>query len=733
MPTESSPGQGAPQEDQGWAFRPRASAPGPQPYREERRAFRQEQRAYGDDQQTYRDEQQTYQGDQPTYRDDQPIYQNDQQTYRDDQATYQNEQPTYQGERRAYRDGQQAHQDQRQTYRDQQQAHQDQRQTYRHEQPAHQDQRQTYGYDQRAYQQEQPTYHREEQRAYQGEQRTAPAGQRDDGWPAPPYGASPGTRWDTTMPMRAPEPRTGAHDALDEQDRRTPPRARRGDGSADRSGRPSATAGVPAPATARRPEPAAAQPRPRTGSGGEPAPKPKWVGRMALALVVLVAAGGASVVLFEEEDAAAVASKQLTREWQIPAPAADDALIGSWLTDKLLVRASSRGGLRAYDLTDGKQVWSAKFPAPAKSSASAGSSGTTTSSGATTTAPGTTTSSGTATPSGTSAEADTAGSSATAPTSGTSAEAGTVPCAMSPTLGAHGIGTVAFGKDGSTCTRLAGVDASTGRILWSMPLTSTKHPAAATASTHVQGDVATIVSENFLGGVDLRTGSRVWGYKARGHYCNAYDWGTAGTVLVDDFCLDQKTRFTLTAYDGKTGKVIWRKPESAHSDVTHILSGSPLVASVHTARQDAVRVFDTHGTGRKLAVGNDELTSGNTTGADHSARLYGKVLVTPASAAGSTQIDAFDTTTGAKLWTARSAALAVPASGAHDKVYAVTLSGSPQLIGIDPRTGRTTPIAGLPVGTGKWSFTSGTVYVTPDGGVLVLNALGSNGGVRLYR
>jgi hypothetical protein len=66
-------------------------------------------------------------------------------------------------------------------------------------------------------------------------------------------------------------------------------------------------------------------------------------------------------------------------------------------------------------------------------------------------------------------------------------------------------------------------------------------------------------------------------------------------------------------------------------------------------------------------------------------------------------------------------------------VYAVTMSGVPQLITIDRRTGHPTPVAGLPTGSGKWSFTSGTVYVTPDGGVLELNALGSNGGVRLYR
>ncbi|MFI0964069.1 PQQ-binding-like beta-propeller repeat protein [Streptomyces sp. NPDC021080] len=502
----------------------------------------------------------------------------------------------------------------------------------------------------------------------------------DDRPTAEPYAGSPGTRWDTTGPSRASEPRADAYGAAPEPGRRTPPHAWHGGEPADpQSGYPSAQTSVPDRTAARRPDPAAAQPQPQPSAGADgerTARKSGKLGRIALALVLL-AAGGAAAVLFKQEDAVAVASKNLTRTWQIPAPAADDALIGSWLTDKLLVRAGTRSGLRAYDLTDGRQVWST-------------------------------------------------------PSSATSAKRGTVPCAMSPTLGAKGIGTVAFGTDGSTCTRLAGVDASTGKILWSIPLTSAKHPTAATVATYLQGNVATVVGQNVLGGVNLRTGSRVWGYKARGHYCNAYNWGADGTVLVDDFCLDRKTRSTLTAYDGRTGKVIWRKSEKAHSDVTHILSGSPLVAAVHTARQDAVRVFGTTGTGRKLAVGNDELTTGNSTGADHSARLYGNVLVTPATAAGGTAIDGFDTTTGRKLWTYRSAALAVPASGTDGKVYAVTTSGPPQLITIDPRTGRTTPVAGLPAGTGKWSFTAGTVYVTSDGGVLELNALGSNGGVRLY-
>ncbi|MFB7242271.1 hypothetical protein CW362_16845 [Streptomyces populi] len=518
---------------------------------------------------------------------------------------------------------------------------------------------------------------------YREQRQPEPAVAWDDrSWDEPswdePYGGSSGTRWDSTVPLRVPEPRTGAHEAVREQGRRTPPRPLRDGEPADQDrGHPKAAAAAFDQAALRRPEPVAAQPRPSAGTAGEQTGKPRRVGRIALVLAVLAAVGGAATVMLKQEEAAAAASEQLTQAWQAPAPAGD-ALIGSWLTDKLLVRAGTRGGLRAYDLTDGKQVWSA--------------------------APG-----------------------------AAAAGRGTVPCAMSPKLGARGIGTVAFGKDGSTCTWLAGVKASTGKILWSVPLTDTKHPKAATATTYLQGNVATVVSQNFLGGVDVRTGTRVWGYKARGHYCNAYGWGTDGAVLVDDFCLDRKTRFTLAAYDGRTGKVIWRKSENAHSDVTHFLSGSPLIASVHTARQDAVRVLGTTGTGRRLAVGNDELTTGNDTGADHSARLYGDVLVTPASAAGKEVIDGFDTTTGAKLWTHRSAALAVPASGSDDKVYAVTTSGSRQLVTIDPRTGRTTPVAGLPAGSGKGNFTSGTVYITPDGGVLEIDALGSNGGVRLYR
>jgi outer membrane protein assembly factor BamB len=398
---------------------------------------------------------------------------------------------------------------------------------------------------------------------------------------------------------------------------------------------------------------------------------PRWA---VVVLVVLVVAGGGTAVLMHRQDSGPRASRHLARVWQRPAAAADDSLVGSWLTGKLLIRGSTEGGLVAYGLADGVPRWSAELP-------------------------------------------------------GRAAKDGTRPCAMSPTLTAAGLGTVAFGKDGSTCTDLAGVDTRTGTVLWTVPLTDAKHPVAMAADTYVQGGVATIVSENFLGGLDIRTGHRVWGFNPRGYYCNAYVWGATGVVLVDDFCADRKVPFTFTAYDARTGKKMWSLEQDAHTDVANIFSASPLIAGEHTAGEDSVRVIGPKGRSHKFAVGTTELTPGNGTGADHSARIVGGVLVSPAQTSKGAVIAGFDVANGARLWSVAAIALA-KATGPDDPVYALTGGASaPQLVRLDPRTGQVTAVAALPAETARQHFTAGTVYVTPDGGVLELAAQATSGGV----
>ncbi|MFD3451984.1 PQQ-binding-like beta-propeller repeat protein [Streptomyces sp. NPDC058691] len=438
------------------------------------------------------------------------------------------------------------------------------------------------------------------------------------------------------------------------------------------------SAAAPAPVSVSAPVPvqqAAPLPVPVRTQPARGPRKGRRVAGVALTLAVLVA-GGATAVALERKDAPPVASRQLTQVWQVSAPAADDTLIGSWVTRKLLIRASTHGGVRAYHLSDGSQAWKAALPEPAA----------------------------------------------------------TVPCAMSPTISTDGIGTIAFGTDGNSCTSLAGIDAATGRILWSSPLVDRGHRTPTAAQTYLQGEVATIVSGNFLGGLDVRTGRPVWGYRARGHYCNVRASGSAGVVVVDDYCADRTDKFTLRAYDGKTGKLLWALPQRTHTDVLHAFSGSPLIASLHTPDEDSTRVFTASGGSRKLAVGNSQTLPGNDTDADHSARLAGDVLVTPALAADHLEVDAFDVTTGARLWTLPSAALATAVAG-DDSVYAVSSSGSPQLVRLEPRTGHVTPVATLPSGVvGSDALHTGTVYVLPDdGGVLELGAQGKSGGARMYR
>ncbi|WP_326607473.1 hypothetical protein OG930_38680 [Streptomyces sp. NBC_01799] len=44
--------------------------------------------------------------------------------------------------------------------------------------------------------------------------------------------------------------------------------------------------------------------------------------------------------------------------------------------------------------------------------------------------------------------------------------------------------------------------------------------------------------------------------------------------------------------------MLWSQTQDAHADLAHVFSGSPLIASVHKAGQDSVRVFAPSGRSR---------------------------------------------------------------------------------------------------------------------------------------
>ncbi|WP_370085008.1 PQQ-binding-like beta-propeller repeat protein [Streptacidiphilus sp. MAP12-16] len=431
------------------------------------------------------------------------------------------------------------------------------------------------------------------------------------------------------------------------------------------------------------------------GYGGYPgpgypqaAPKKKLGGGaiagIIIGVVVLAAIAGVTVML--TGGSSSPGGKTLAKVWSVTANGSEDRLVGSWLTGTTLVRASSAGGVVAYNVSDGSKAWTITPPS-----------------------------------------------------------GGSVPCAISPTVTTGGIGTMAFGTDPNSCTVFAGVDSSTGRILWTIPLTGAGHTVAMSAQTYIQGSVATVVSGGEAGGFDTTTGKRVWLYQPRGQYCNETNKGTTGAILVDDYCADASPAYTLSAVDGATGKVLWRKTETDHVNVDTVLGANPLVAAVSSSGNETVNVYDGSGNPKPLNVSGVRLDT-SSVWSTNAISLSGQTMVVQSaddlsSSSGSTagKVVAYDLSTGDPLWTyngeSQHGAVLVNAA-ADGKLYALStgsFSGSPHFVSLDPTTGKSTVLGALPSGTNGWTFSGGALYTTPDGALISLSEYTGGDSVDVYK
>ncbi|WP_042402609.1 outer membrane protein assembly factor BamB family protein [Streptacidiphilus carbonis] len=374
----------------------------------------------------------------------------------------------------------------------------------------------------------------------------------------------------------------------------------------------------------------------------------------------------------------------LSKSWSVPAAGSDDRLIGSWLTTSTLVRSSSTTGVTAYAVSDGSKSWTLTPPSSAMT-----------------------------------------------------------PCAMSPTTTAAGVGTMAFGTDDSSCSVFAGVDSNTGKILWTVPLTDATHSVAMSASTYIQGSVATVVSGDRIGGFNIGTGKQVWALKARGDYCNESAVATTGIVLVDDYCADVSPSYTLTAVNASTGAQLWRKSENDHTDINSLLNSSPLVAIVSSNSVASLNVYDSSGnSGKTLNAPNLKVDEYHQV----TASLPNQMLVvqgqedSSSSSSDSTagNIVAFNLSTGTEAWTydgeSNHGALLAESTG-DGKLFALSTgsySGSPHFVSLDPATGKSTVLGALPSDTDGWTFSDGMLYATADGGLIALSSYGDEAAVSKY-
>jgi len=363
--------------------------------------------------------------------------------------------------------------------------------------------------------------------------------------------------------------------------------------------------------------------------------------------------------------------KPLTLAWSVPAHAGGDArLYGGWVTGRYAIRVD-QDGVVAYSLSTGGKAWQAAPP-----------------------------------------------------------RSGQQPCAMSPTLSAGGVGTVGFGSPGSgACNELVGLDTATGKVLWTVSL-KTRNGTGSTAQTYIQGSVATLISPGLVTGVNVSTGRTVWTYHQRGQFCSVYPNGTTGTVLVSDFCAGVTPGYSLSALNPLTGKVEWSKRESGDVDFGSVLSGDPVAATVEAGANAVPYLYDGRGNPTRIVIpsdtGNDPAPFAGSTPAQVVGRqliVQGNGTVSGENATGG-MVHAFDTATGAQAWSysgvgGHGALLLAPTAGGT--LYALStgaIDGTPQLVRLDPATGRATVMAALPVSSPSWQLEYDLVFATPGGGLV---------------
>jgi len=366
-----------------------------------------------------------------------------------------------------------------------------------------------------------------------------------------------------------------------------------------------------------------------------------------------------------------------TKSWAAPADAGsvkgNDGLVGSWLLSDAVVRGDGMG-VTAYGNTGGSALWTVAPPAT-----------------------------------------------------------GAVPCAMSSTVDASGVGVVLFQAKpgtGQPCTLLVAVDTSTGKAKWTATV-----PGGSTGQTSVMvSDTRVVaVAGGAATGYDVATGKQSWSYSGPGKYCVLTGNGTAGALLVQSTCADSNPKQQLISLDPGTGKLGWWRglPQDAASYT--VLSATPAVIGVHMTdpTKDTLMSFSAQGDNQATIpvsqVGGllDSLHGtfdpnpalffqGSTMIAELSATTAGATGGSAAPVApGSGVVTAFDLAGGKQLWQTapsekgQSALVGLDGSGAV--VATEERIGQPaRLSHFDLATGKETPGGAFPQATGSL-LTSGRV------------------------
>lgn len=418
------------------------------------------------------------------------------------------------------------------------------------------------------------------------------------------------------------------------------------------------------------------QPPQPPANGGYPAPthpqhspRPKW--KTALL------ATGAAVVLLSVSTGTAwfVATTGTTSggitafgggdsagEWDVPLPNAGSwdfttaLAFGSWLTDKVVIRAQ-KDGVLAYDLTSGKRAWG--IPSP-----------------------------------------------------------GAQLCGATPDL-SQGKAAIAYGSN-TSCDHLAGIDTTTGKLTWKIKIPAEKSTLANSINVprimSADGVAVTELNDSVTA-YRLSDGRKAWSATtSRDDGCHIKDINTAPTrvAVILDCTFRGGTR--LQYIDPGTGKITKQAPLGQLGLMSSLLSASPAIIRNESGGQNSFTVYsDTATKVTEIKTAEVDMLAMNTVAfvsglyeqrryTIHGDRLYLASFPenVPQSMRSRNKALAYDLKTGKQLW---------ESSGTHDTILTYIRADdkgllavetgdrrdlAPRLIRLDAATGKVTELATLP-------------------------------------
>lgn len=347
-----------------------------------------------------------------------------------------------------------------------------------------------------------------------------------------------------------------------------------------------------------------------------------------------------------------------------PQAGADDTLLGSWLLGDAVVRAESTG-VHAYGLADGKATWSLEPPAP-----------------------------------------------------------GAVPCGLSPTVNAAGLGAAVFRTQAdprSPCTLVAAVDTRTGRTAWTKTLSDTKDQY--TAHVGVTEDKVIAVGDDKALAWQAADGADVWQYTGQGKFCTLSGGVQGKTVLLHSSCADSTPVDQAVSLNTADGKVSWWRGLNNQPKTVTVLSAEPAVVVTTGERPADDRIF-AWGTAGDPAAEIPVTLDGARIDAGHGSfsatpgmffQDHVMAVTLAPESGGPLSIAAFDVTTGKQLWKAPTAE--------KGKVRAVGLDNGALLLAADERLGQPARLSRFALAGGQetvgGNFPQGTGSLLIAGRVLI--------------